>query len=154
MAKKRKGADQPRTNDVTTLLTPGAKVGFRRGRGDRGVENAALGFAEDLGRFLGTTQKKAEEWLAQRKSLAQQLTQIREAANSYLQQLRGTGDEQSVAVRRGRRVGRPAGSKNKKTAAESAGTRKRTRRPMTAAQRKAVGERMKKYWAEQRKAKK
>jgi len=32
-------------------------------------------------------------------------------------------------------------------------TTKRKRRKMTAAQRKAVGERMKKYWAERRKAK-
>ena len=34
------------------------------------------------------------------------------------------------------------------------GVRRRRRRAMSAAQRKAVGERMKKYWAERRKAKK
>jgi hypothetical protein len=32
--------------------------------------------------------------------------------------------------------------------------KKRTRKPMTAAQKKVVGDRMRKYWAERRKAKK
>jgi hypothetical protein len=46
-----------------------------------------------------------------------------------------------------RNAGRPAS-----TPTASKGARKRKRTPMTAAQRKAVGERMKKYWAARRKA--
>ena len=39
------------------------------------------------------------------------------------------------------------------SAAKSGGTRRRRRRGMSAAARKAVSERMKKYWAERRKSK-
>jgi hypothetical protein len=115
-------------------------------------------FAEDLGRILGTTQKRAEDWLNQRHAVAAQLTQIRDAATKYLQQLSGAGAASAVAVRRGRR-GRPRGTvkQAKSAAASDAGTgssgRKRRRRHMTAAQRKAVGDRMRKYWAARRKSK-
>lgn len=83
-------------------------------------------FAEDLGRLLGTAQSKAAAWLDQRKAIAEQLTQIRDTANRYLQELTGGGANMAVAVRRGRRgrppgsgaakrgPGRPAGAANKK----------------------------------------
>lgn len=58
-------------------------------------------------------------------------------------QFPGLAGLEGGAVRRGR----PAG-----TAKKGAPTR-RKRKPMTAAQKKAVGERMKKYWAARRKAK-
>lgn len=56
---------------------------------------------------------------------------------------------------RGRRAGRPAGTEGgaATNAVESVPPRQRRRR-MTAAQRKAVGERMRKYWAERRAASK
>ena len=131
----------------------------------RSVEDAALNFAEDLGRFLGTTQKKAEEWLGQRRNIVDRLTQIRDAANGYLQQLSGEDAEAK------RNPGRPAGSVARARGIDFGGavTRnrpeplagaedgfvvdggKRKRRGMSVAQRKAVGVRMKKYWAERRK---
>ena len=46
-------------------------------------------FAADLGKFLGGVQSKATSWLQQRKDIADQLTQIRDTANQYLQQLAG-----------------------------------------------------------------
>jgi len=52
--------------------------------------------------------------------------------------------------RRGRRPGRPAASES---AGAPAVKRRGGRRPMSAAQRKAVSERMRRYWAERRKAK-
>ena len=51
----------------------------------------------------------------------------------------------------GGRRGKAKGGKAKGTAAASRG-RKRSRPAMTASQRKAVSERMRKYWAERRKA--
>jgi hypothetical protein len=51
----------------------------------RAVEEKIEGFAEDLGRLLGTAQAKASSWLEQRKNIADQLTQIRDTANDYLQ---------------------------------------------------------------------
>ena len=67
-----------------------------------------------------------------------------------------------LAVRRGRgpRRGRPTPSATSYTddgqtvGPDDTVARKRTRKPMTAAQRKAVGERMRKYWAARKSAKK
>lgn len=120
----------------------------------RAIERAVVGFAEDLGRILGTTQKKAEDWLNQRQAIAEQLTQIRDTATKYLQQIAGGGADMAVAVRRGRR-GRPRTSMNQATAPDDSlvsSGQERKRREMTAAQRKAVGDRMKKYWAARRAA--
>lgn len=115
------------------------------------VEEKALDFAEDLGRLLGTAQQKASTWLEQRTAIANQLAQIRDTANEYLQQLAGEGARMAAAVRKGRKAGRPAGPANTAaTAASRGGNRKR--KPMSAAARKAVGERMRKYWAARKKA--
>ncbi len=54
--------------------------------------------------------------------------------------------------RRRRRGGRPAASEES-TAAGAATTRKRKRRKMSAAEKRAVSVRMRKYWAERRKGK-
>ncbi len=51
----------------------------------------------------------------------------------------------------GRRPGRPA--RGQQAEAPAAKSRRRRRRKMNAAQRKEVSERMKKYWADRRKAK-
>ena len=75
------------------------------GGGD-GVGISLEDFAADMGRFLGTVQNRAQTWLQQRQAIAEQLTQIRDTANEYLQRLTGGGAEMAVAVRRGRR-GRP-----------------------------------------------
>jgi hypothetical protein len=56
------------------------------------------GFAENFGKLLGQAQGKAEGWLGQRKVIAAQLTNLRDAANGLLSQL-------GVGV--GRRPGRP-----------------------------------------------
>src|SRR5882762_1745063 len=96
----------------------------KRAESGGSVEGAIGGFAEDLGRLLGTARSKAEGWLGQRQAIAEQLTQLRDEATNLLNQL---GQQAAVAGRRGRRVagavvaglqkrgpGRPAGSKNKK----------------------------------------
>ena len=70
----------------------------------RAVEEKIEGFAEDLGRLLGTAQAKASSWLEQRKNIADQLTQIRDTANDYLQRLSGEAASVVAAVRRGRAV--------------------------------------------------
>jgi hypothetical protein len=116
------------------------------------VESAALGFAEDLGRLLGTAQSKAEDWLGQRKAIAVQLAQIRDTASKYLQELTGEGAKMAAAVQRGRR-GRPAGSKNKvkRGPGRPAGTGRK--RKMSAAARKAISDAQKARWAKQKKAK-
>jgi len=135
----------------------------RRGRPANGATDGSLEatvvkFAEDLGRILGTAQRKAEDWMNQRQAITEQLTQIRDTASKYLHQLSGAGADIAGAVRRGR--GRPrmdpmgggVPSPFGAVPETAGGGQKRKRKGMSAAARKAVGARMKKYWAERRKA--
>ncbi len=70
------------------------------------------------------------------------LTAERDRLNRAIAALQGEGAP--------KRRGRPPGSKTKKTAKAS---KKQGRRKMSAAQKKAVSDRMKKYWAGRRKGK-
>jgi hypothetical protein len=99
-------------------------------------------FAEDLGRVLGSARNKAESWMSQRTTIAEQLAKVRDTADKLLRDLTGRAANRAVAIGNARRTrrGRPPGSKNK-TAAKKRG------RTFTAAQRKAQGERMRAYWA-------
>ena len=109
------------------------------------LESAVVGFAEDLGKILGTTQAKAENWLNQRKQITQQLTQIRETANRYLRQL--TGGEGTGTGRAGRpSKGQPRGEPAALAEGEISSSGRKGRRKgyrMSAAQKKAVSARMK-----------
>jgi hypothetical protein len=124
----------------------------------RGVEETIVDFAEDLGRILGTTQKKASDWMRQRQTVIKQLEGIRATAEGLLGQL---GNVTAVVVRRGRKPGRSAqpasddqlASRPAATNRQRGTASKRKRREMTAAERRAVSERMRKYWAARRKAK-
>lgn len=94
------------------------------------------GFAEDLGRLLGTTERKAAEWLNQRQTVVQQLTAIRDKAGDLLQQLGQRETPFSTATSQGR-----AARKGSARGAKKAGRRKRravspeTRAKMAAAAR-------------------
>jgi hypothetical protein len=115
------------------------------------VEGALGGFAEDLGRMLGTARSKAEGWLGQRQAIVKQLTQLRDEATNLLNQL---GHQAAAAGKRGRRVadsfvegfqkrgpGRPKGSGKKK-------------RKMSAKARAAISRAQKLRWAKQKAGKK
>lgn len=107
-------------------------------------------FAEDLGKLLGTAQAKATSWLDQRKSIAEQLTQIRDTANDYLQRLSGEAATVVAAVRRGARRGRPPGSRNKKTGpykAPAAAVKGKRKGGMSAEGRARVAAAQKARWA-------
>ena len=45
------------------------------------------GFAEDLGRLLGTAAAKADKWMAQRQAIVKQLTDVRDTASKLLADL-------------------------------------------------------------------
>ena len=129
-----------------------ARKGPRITRQSGRTAKSVVDFAEDLGRLLGTAQAKASNWLNQRKNVIDELTQLRDTANQLLRDL--TGGESSLArgtrARRGRRAaanGAAAGT------APTATPGRAGRRKMSAAARKAVSKRMRKYWAERRKAK-
>ena len=109
-------------------------------------------YAADMGRFLGTVQNRAQTWLQQRQTIAQQLTQIRDTANEYLQRLMGAGADMAVAVRRGRR-GRPPGS-GKVKGASGRKNRRRDRPKMSAEGRARIAEAQRKRWAKLRREQK
>jgi hypothetical protein len=62
-------------------------------------DSKLVDFAEDLGRILGETTRRAETWLSQRQQVTEQLQTIRDTAGRLLDQL---GEVTSEAVRRGR----------------------------------------------------
>ena len=64
----------------------------------RGRRKSIEGFAEDLGRLLGTAQSKAQGWLGQRQTIAKQLVQIRDTASGLLAQLTGARGGRRSAV--------------------------------------------------------
>jgi len=105
-------------------------------------------FAEDLGRFLGSTQARAQSWMKQQQAIATQLVTVRDTASRLLHEL---GETAAGGTRRGR--GRRARKllKNARAAATKGVKRART---FTRAQRLAQSRRMKAYWAQVRKARK
>jgi hypothetical protein len=121
----------------------------------RAVGEKIESFAEDLGKLLGTAQAKASSWLEQRKSIADQLTQIRDTANDYLQRLSGEAASVAAAVRRGRRRGHPPGS-GKKTGKRGPGRPKGSgakKGGMSPEGRARIAAAQKARWAKIRKAK-
>ena len=108
-------------------------------------------FAEDLGRLLGTARAKAEGWMGQRQNIAKQLAGIRDTASDLLQELTSSGARMAAAVRRGRRLGRTPGSKNR---ASANGPERPKRRKMSAKARKAISDAQKRRWAAQKAAEK
>ena len=122
------------------VATTGGRIISRMAKSTRSRQVTALeGFAEDLGKLLGTAQAKAEGWLNQRQTIAKQLAGIRDTASSLLQQLAGSGARTGAAVRRGVRRAQSA-------AAAATGPRRRRRR-LSAKARKAISEAQKRRWA-------
>jgi len=117
-------------------------------------------FAADLGRFLGGVQGKAASWLQQRNDIAEQLTQIRDTANNYLQQLSGgrSVTTPSMLAKEVARRGRPPGSKNAKRAATAVSSAPEgavaeapaKKRFMSAEARARIAEAQRKRWAKVR----
>jgi hypothetical protein len=106
------------------------------------------GFAEDLGRILGTARSKADSWLGQRQAIVKQLTQLRDEASNLLSQL-GHGAER--VIRRGRPAG--SGSVAKRGPGRPKGSVKvRARRTMSAAARAKISAAQKLRWAKQKAA--
>lgn len=112
-------------------------------KSEAGADNNALAtFAEDLGRLLGQTERKASEWLNQRQAVAEQLTAVRDKAGELLSEL---GMEIPFPRR-----GRPAGKRTAKRAARKEGGRKR--RKLSPETRQKMAEAARKRWAARKKA--
>jgi hypothetical protein len=122
----------------------------RAGAGEaQAAPDALTGFAEDLGRFLGDVQNRASSWLEQRKAIATQLTQIRDTANQYLNQLSEGAADFTAAVQRGRR-GQPAGTRDQRGSHKAAATAKKNQ-TMSAEARRRTSEAQKSRGTKQRK---
>src|SRR5262245_7855799 len=81
--------------------------------------------AEDLGTFLGTSERKANEWLAGQQQLRKQLAAIRDKATALLSQL-GPGKEGKEA--KGGEKGKGGKGKGAKGSAKAA-SKKPARKP-------------------------
>jgi hypothetical protein len=115
-------------------------------------------FAEDLGKLLGSTERKATQWLSQRENVAKQLSAIRDKASSLLQQLGSVAGESPLPWRRskatGRKRGGPPGSTNTQAVAAATATRstrRRKRKPMSAEARAKIAAAQRARWAKQKK---
>ncbi len=82
---------------------------------DSAVEQRVIALAEQLGRFIGTVQRKADGWL-DRKKLNDEVTRIRDEASSLLEQIAAVA---SPAEER-------PGSEGKKRSADAARPRGRS----------------------------
>jgi hypothetical protein len=115
----------------------------------KSAEARIEGFAEDLGKMLGTARAKAEDWMGQRQTIVKHLTELRDTATKLL------GDLGQQAQRIARR-GRPAGSRNvgaaKRGPGRPAGSGRKKKRKMSAAARKAISDAQKRRWAAQKAA--
>jgi hypothetical protein len=111
----------------------------KRTSGARSSEAGATrvaGFAEDLGRILGTAQARASAWLNQRQQISKQLTQVRDTAERLLREIAGSG---AGGGRRGRRPSTAV------VAGEAPPVRRRRR--ISAAARRKMSEAAKRRWA-------
>ena len=102
-------------------------------------------FAEDLGRLLGQTERKASEWLGQRQAVATQLAAIRDKASELLGQL---------GLEAGRnRQGRSAARQSSGARTAKTGTRKRKRK-LSKETRLKMAEAARRRWAARKAASK
>jgi hypothetical protein len=92
------------------------------------IEKSVVAFAEQLGRFVGTVQGRAEGWM-DRSALSEQVTTVREAAARLLDQLAerssGSDNEHAAQAPQPERV-----QKRSRGAVDAPG--KKHRRPMPA----------------------
>jgi hypothetical protein len=120
-----------------------AKTGSTTGKNNQG-------FAEDLGKLLGTARRKAEGWLSQRHAIVKHLSDVRDTASGLLTQL---GHEAAVAGRRGRRAVKAAAAGiQRRGPGRPRGSGRKTKRTLSAEARRAISEAQKKRWAAQRAA--
>jgi len=129
MAKKTRKVELPQSQPTTIALPAAAEAKLE-------------GFAEDLGKLLGQAKNKAESWLGQRKSIAEQLTNLRDTANQLLSQLSAGG---------GRQTGRPQKPVADDGSSSVAVTRKSKKRTMSAEARAKISAAQKARWAKQKK---
>jgi len=106
----------------------------------------ALGdFAEDVGRLLGTTERKASEWLSQRTVVARKLAAVRDQAQALLSKLNagdgpvpGKSPRTRAAKKQTKRKGRKstAAQRNDQAAPVKTPQTARKRKPATKTTRK------------------
>jgi hypothetical protein len=143
MAKRRRNLSRdlqhPSADDGTTQPTPGARVSLGP------TEEKIVDFAEDLGRLLGTAQRKASEWMGQRQAVVQQLQEIRSTADELLTQL--TERARAAAGMGGRKRGRPPASTSSTEPARRGRPPGRKRRTMSAEARERIAAAQRRRWA-------
>jgi hypothetical protein len=116
---------------------------------DSTTEERLGDFAEDLGRFLGSTQAKASAWLDQRQKLLDSLMKVRDTAAHYIEQLGGS----AAAPRRGRRPKAAAPTAPAAPSSRRPGRPRKQKRTLSPEARAKISAAQRARWARQRKAK-
>ena len=99
----------------------------------------ALGdFAEDVGRLLGTTERKASEWLNQRTVVARKLAAVRDQAQALLSKLNASDLPLSGKGPRAGAAKKPKRKGRTSTAAQRDPQAAPAKAPRTARKRKAA----------------
>ena len=103
------------------------------------------GFADDLGRLLGSATAKADRWLSQRQTIVKHLTDVRDTATKLLANL---GHQAQTAVV-GKRRGRPPGALSvvNKIRGSLVAPAPIKRRKLSAKARRAISDAQKARWA-------
>jgi hypothetical protein len=151
VAKTRTAANA--SEETGSLDERAASGGATGTHGGQKGEDMLGDFAEELGRVLGTVQSRASSWLEQRKDIADQLTQIRDTANQYLQQLGAEGTRLAERFEKARRGRPPASAKQAgppPPGTDSAPAPTVPRRTMSAEARARIAAAQRKRWARQR----
>jgi hypothetical protein len=109
------------------------------------AESTLDGFADDLSRLLAGTRMKAEAWLGERRSIAEHLTEIRDAADRWISQLTTSHKAGGRPRRRlASSAGGPSPSSKKRAPAH------RKTRTMSAEARAKIGAAQRARWAKQK----
>jgi hypothetical protein len=116
---------------------------------EKSTEARIEGFAEDLGKMLGTARAKAEGWIGQRQTIVKSLTELRDTATKLLTDL---GHEAGRVTRRGRPARASADGVARRGPGRPVGSGRKKKRTMSASARKAISEAQKKRWAAQKAA--
>jgi hypothetical protein len=109
------------------------------------AESTLDGFADDLSRLLAGARMKAEAWLGERRSIAEQLTEIRDAADRWISALTASNEAAGRSRRRlASSTGGPSPSSKKRVPAD------RPTRTMSAEARAKIAAAQRARWAKQK----
>jgi hypothetical protein len=119
---------KPRATVGTANTRPASAAAAGSDTPNPRADETLVDLAEDLGRLLGTAERRMGTWLGERQELATKLVQIRDTANQYLRDLTAGGASLAAAIDRGRRSAPKTSPSNEDSAGTESNPTQRKRR--------------------------